>query len=94
MKDQAAYAIKQFPKTLLKDESFIDQEQNYSKAAKTKTEFMEDLNDYWIIFKLETDVTNFAQSLCFIKGETIMGNNRVFSVKHQEFYKAMAYDIG
>lgn len=94
MKDQAAYTIKQFPKTLLKDEFFIDQEQNYSKAAKTKTEFMEDLNDYWIILKLETDVTNFAQSLCFIKGETIMGNNRVFSVKHQEFYKAMAYDIG
>jgi len=55
---------------------------------------MEDLNDYWIISKLETEVTNFAQSLCFIKGETIMGNNRVFSVKHQEFYKAIAYDIG
>jgi len=43
---------------------------------------MEDLNDYWIISKIETEVTNFAQSLCYIKGDTVMGNNRVFSVKH------------
>ena len=92
-KDQTTYAVKQFPKTLLKDETMIDQEQNYQKTAKTQTEFMEDLDDYWIICKLEGDFTNFAQSLCFIKGENIMGNNRVYSVKHLEFYKAMAFDI-
>ena len=77
-KDQVIYAVKQLPKTLLKDETLIDQEQNYSKAAVTKSEFMEDLNDYWVIQKLEGSVTNLAQSMCLIKGENIMGNNRVY----------------
>jgi hypothetical protein len=77
----------------MKDETLIDRAQNYSKAANTKSEIMEDLTDYWIISKLDTTITNFAQSLCLIKGENIMGNNRVYQIKHQEFYRAMASDL-
>lgn len=32
----------------------------YSKAANTKAEFMEDLNDFWIVSKLDGPIVNFA----------------------------------
>jgi hypothetical protein len=52
--------------------------------------FLEDLNDYWVVAKAPMQIKNFCQGLCHVKGDNIMGSNRVYTIYHEDFYKALS----